>query len=215
MGRLPFASRLSKIFLSYRREDAAAYAGRIYDRLVAHFGKERIFFDVDHILAGDDFVRVLEEAVAESEILLLLIGRHWLTVADSDGIRRLDNPEDFVRLEAAAALERKIRLIPILVGGANMPRSLDLPEPIRAITRRHAFEISDLRFHADVDQLIGDSSFCTVAPPCLAKRGFCSHIWIQNSRICSDWASRASISSCGIFWRGADSDSGIGVFAAF
>ncbi|MSQ51547.1 MAG: TIR domain-containing protein [Betaproteobacteria bacterium] len=98
MGRLPFASRLSKIFLSYRREDAAAYAGRIYDRLVAHFGKKRIFMDVDHILAGDDFVRVLEEAVAESEILLLLIGRHWLTVADSDGVRRLDNPEDAAKI---------------------------------------------------------------------------------------------------------------------
>ena len=86
--------------------------------------------------------------------LIVLIGRQWLTLTDDAGRRRLDNPEDFVRLEIAAALARSIRVIPALVQGAYVPRSPDLPDVLKLLARRHAHEISDRRFHYDVDRLM-------------------------------------------------------------
>ena len=91
-------SQKGRIFISYRRIDSAGYAGRIYDRLVANFGVEAIFMDVDTIEGGTDFVKVLEDAVQSCDVLIALIGRQWLSVTDKDGKRRLDNPEDFVRM---------------------------------------------------------------------------------------------------------------------
>ena len=116
-----------RIFISYRRADSAGYAGRIYDRLIAHFGENAVFMDVDTIEAGLDFVEVLQNAVQSFDVLVALIGRSWLNIKDETGKRRLDNPEDFVRIEIAAALERDIRVILILVGGVPMPRSTELP----------------------------------------------------------------------------------------
>ena len=92
-----------KIFISYRRDDSAGYAGRLFDNLSAHFGKDQIFMDIDRIEPGEDFVQVIETAVGSCDVLIALIGRHWLTVTDGT-VRRLDNPNDFVRLEIAAAL---------------------------------------------------------------------------------------------------------------
>jgi formylglycine-generating enzyme required for sulfatase activity len=109
--------------------------------------------DIDTIEPGLDFVEVIEQAVDSCDALIALIGRQWLTIADDAG-RRLDNPEDFVRLEIAAALARNIRVIPALVDAARMPRSTDLPDVLKPLARRHAIEIGDRRFHDDVDQLI-------------------------------------------------------------
>lgn len=142
------------IFICYRRDDSAGHAGRLYDRLSAHFGDEQIFMDLDRIEAGEDFVQVIEEAVGSCEILLALIGRSWLTSQDEVG-RRLDNPNDFVRVELAAAFARDIRVIPVLVQGAQMPRPQDLPEALRSLSRRHAFDLSDQRWRQDVDRLVG------------------------------------------------------------
>jgi formylglycine-generating enzyme required for sulfatase activity len=109
--------------------------------------------DIDAIDPGLDFVEVIEQAVGSCDALIALIGRQWLTISDDSG-RRLDNPEDFVRLEIAAALARNIRVIPALVDAARMPRSPDLPDVLKPLARRHAIEIGDRRFHYDVDQLI-------------------------------------------------------------
>jgi hypothetical protein len=110
--------------------------------------------DINTIEPGLDFVEVIEQAVGSCDALVALIGRQWLTITDTSGQRRLDNPEDFVRLEIAAALTRNIRVIPALLQGAPMPRSSDLPDVLKLLARRNAIEISDTRFHYDVDRLI-------------------------------------------------------------
>jgi formylglycine-generating enzyme required for sulfatase activity len=144
---------MSRIFISYRRDDSAGYAGRLYDRLSERFGGDQIFMDIDTIEPGLDFVEVIEKAVGSCDALIALIGRQWLTITDAAG-RRLDKPEDPVRLEIATALDRNIRVIPVLVRGATMPRSTDLPDALKKLARRNALEISDTRFHYDVDRLI-------------------------------------------------------------
>ena len=101
---------MSRIFLSYRREDTTHAAGRLYDRLASHFGKDQVFMDIDTIDPGEDFVEVIERTVGPCDVLIALMGKGWLTSADAEGQRRLDNPEGFVRLEIATALDRKILL---------------------------------------------------------------------------------------------------------
>lgn len=147
------AKQFSGIFLSYRRDDSAGHAGRLFDRLSEHFGRERLFMDVDHIEPGEDFVQVIEAAVGSSAVLLVVIGRRWLTSGDVTA-RRIDNPNDFVRLEVASALASNIRVIPVLVQDATMPGPQDLPDDLLSLTRRNAIELSDLRWNRDVDQLI-------------------------------------------------------------
>lgn len=144
---------MSGIFISYRRQDSDAYAGRLYDRLVAHFGKARLFMDIDMDL-GVDFVEEIGRRVALCDVLIAVIGRTWLDVKTEAGLRRLDDPADWVRLEIAAALGRGIPVIPTLVGGAKMPKASDLPATLSKLTRRQAIEIGHIGFHADVDRLI-------------------------------------------------------------
>ncbi len=148
------ASQKGRIFINYRRADSEGYAGRIYDRLAPHFGADAIFMDVEAIDAGVDFVKVLEEAVQSCDVLVALIGRRWLNLKDEGGNRRLDNPADFVRIEVAAALSRDIRVIPVLVGGAPMPGSADLPENLKPLIRRNALTVNHNTFHADMNRLI-------------------------------------------------------------
>jgi len=143
-----------KVFISYRRADSEGYAGRLYDRLSSHFGKGKIFMDVDAIEPGVDFVKEIENAVNSCDVLLALIGPQWLTVSDSQGKLRLEDPQDFVRIEIATALERGIRVIPALVQGAKIPQSAALPENLKSLARRNTIELSSSRFHADVDKII-------------------------------------------------------------
>jgi len=143
-----------QIFISYRREDSAGFAGRLYDRLRDRFGADHIFMDVGGIKLGLDFVEEIDKAVSSSQVLIALIGRNWLDVVDAEGNRRLGNPEDFVRLEILSALERGILVIPSLVGGATMPRLADLPEPLKPLARRQGLEISHIGFDEDVTRLI-------------------------------------------------------------
>lgn len=150
--KMELAKRL--IFLSYRRQDSSGHAGRLHDRLAAHFGSNQVFMDVDNIDPGEDFIEVIRNSVWASEVLLLVIGPQWASVTSKDGGRRLDDPNDFVRLEVASARERKIRLVPVLVGGARMPDARDLPHALRPIARLHAAEVTDVRFHADAAKLI-------------------------------------------------------------
>jgi len=147
-------SRKGRIFISYRRNDTSYAAGRIYDRLAAHFGEDAIFMDVEAIEGGLDFVNVLEEAVQACDVLIALIGRQWINSKDDGGNRRLDNPEDFVRVEIATALHRDIRVIPVLVDGFHMPHSTELPENLKLFARRNALQVNHPSFNADVNRLI-------------------------------------------------------------
>lgn len=146
------AKAFSGIFVSYHRDDSAGHAGRLFDRLSDHFGESQVFMDVESVQAGDDFVEAIGNAVGSSEILIAMIGRRWLLNAESS--RRLDNPNDFVRLEIATAFNRDLRVVPVLVEGAVMPKALDLPSDLVKLTRLHAIELSDLRWKRDVEQLI-------------------------------------------------------------
>ena len=147
------ADQFSGIFICYRRDDSAGHAGRLYDRLAAHFGEEQIFMDLDQIEPGEDFVQVIEKAVGSCKVLLAVIGRSWLTSSDGAG-HRIDNSNDYVRLEITSALARNIHLIPVLVQGAQMPRPEDLSQDLRPLLRRNAVELSDLRWKRDVSQLV-------------------------------------------------------------
>src|SRR6516165_7660967 len=111
-----------QIFISYRREENRWSARSLYDLLSTSFDRKQIFMDVDAILMGEDFVRAIETAVANCDVLIAVIGERWLTCTDEQGNRRLDDREDFVRIEIATALKRGIRVIPVLVDGASMPR---------------------------------------------------------------------------------------------
>jgi len=153
---------MTKILVSYRREDSAAYAGRLADRLRDHFGADNVFVDIDTIRPGQDFVDSLERSVSSCDALVAVIGRNWLSASDASGRRRLDNPEDFVRMEIATALRRGIPVVPTLVSGAAMPAGVDLPSDLSKLARRQALEISDLRFHQDVDRLV--SALSDAAP---------------------------------------------------
>ena len=106
-----------QIFISYRRDDEKYAAGRLYDHLSQHFAKNQVFIDVDNLEPGVDFIDAIEASVGSCDALIAVIGKRWLTSSDQKGKRRLDNPEDFVRLEVATALKRNIRVIPVLVDG--------------------------------------------------------------------------------------------------
>ncbi|MGZ9190087.1 MAG: YARHG domain-containing protein [Nitrospira sp.] len=142
------------IFISYRRGADCGFAGRLYDRLEHSFGRQRVFMDVDSIAPGEDFVAVLESRVAECDLLLALIGRGWLTATDMAGHRRLDNPNDFVRIEIAAALAQGKRVIPVVIDEVSMPPAAELPEALRPLARRNAIQIRHDRFRDDAEHLV-------------------------------------------------------------
>jgi TIR domain len=144
----------ARIFISYRREGEAALAGRIADLLGNQFGPDNVFMDVDAIRLGVDFVKVINEEVAKCDVLLALIGRNWLDARNEAGERVLDNSDDFVRLEIAAALKRQIPVIPILVDGAKIPPANRLPEELQGLARRNALDLRNASFRADMDKLV-------------------------------------------------------------
>ncbi|NMG75427.1 ankyrin repeat domain-containing protein [Aromatoleum diolicum] len=144
----------SAIFISYRRDDTSGHAGRVFDRLSRHFGADRVYRDVDSIGAGEDFADAIRHKIHQSDVLLVLIGRDWLTATDDEGHWRLADDKDFVRVEIVTALKRKIRVIPVLLQDAAMPRAKDLPADLAALAQRNAFEIRDTSFDQDIAQLI-------------------------------------------------------------
>jgi TIR domain-containing protein len=150
----PPRAQAQKVFICYRREETAAYAGRIYDAMVDQFGEENVFMDVD-MAPGVDFERRITEIVSGCVALLVVMGPRWAETTEEDGQRRIDNPGDFVRLEVETGLERPdLTPIPVLVDGARMPRREDLPAEIRGIARRNAIELSDARWGYDVGRLM-------------------------------------------------------------
>jgi hypothetical protein len=143
-----------KVFICYRRDDSAGHAGRVHDRLEREFGRDLLFMDVDAIPLGADFVNVLSAEVAKCDVLLAIIGPNWLDARDEAGSRRLDSEFDFVRVEIAAALQRDIPVIPILLEGTRVPRPEQLPDDLKGLTRRNGLDVRHASFHADMDKLV-------------------------------------------------------------
>ncbi|MBV1690842.1 toll/interleukin-1 receptor domain-containing protein [Novosphingobium sp. G106] len=142
-----------KIFINYRRDDAGGFAGRLADSLTAYFGPGRVFRDVTGIDYGDDFERVIDEKLAESGALVVVIGDRWSSATNAEGARRLDDPGDYVIREIAAALRSAIPVIPVLIGNAAMPRPGELPDTLGDLSRRNAITVTDERWEFDVNRL--------------------------------------------------------------
>jgi len=146
---------MSKILISYRREDSADVTGRIYDRLIQQFGQGAVFKDVDSIPFGVDFRIYLDAQVSKCEVFLAVIGRDWMKKQGSKGKSRLEDPRDFVRIEIESALQRQIPVIPVLVRGASMPLAERLPASVQDLSYRHGILVrADPDFHRDMDRLI-------------------------------------------------------------
>ncbi|HXY94133.1 MAG TPA: TIR domain-containing protein [Acidimicrobiia bacterium] len=143
------------IFISYRRRDSDPYAHHIYDLLTQRFGHGSVFLDVDSIAPGRDFVEVLNETLRQTDALLVVMGPSWIDVVDEQGTRRLDDADDYVRLEIEAALARPdLTVIPVLVGGAEMPAEESLPGSLAPFCRRNAVSLVDEHWRSTMGELV-------------------------------------------------------------
>jgi hypothetical protein len=176
------------IFISYRRDDTRQAAGRLADDLVVAFGREHIFRDIETIEIGVDFTQALEKALGECEVMLVLIGHLWSGITDAQGVRRLGKADDWIRAEIVTALQRGIRVVPVLVDGAELPAASELPEDLQPLLRRQALELADARWASDVARLVeglralpGLALKPTVAtPPSPVHRPGVSKVWVRG-----------------------------------
>ena len=144
-----------KILLNYRRGDTAGNAGRLYEALATRFGDDNVFMDIDKIEPGLNFVDVIKQWVGRCDVFIAMIGTQWLDATYKSGQRRLDDPNDFVRMEIESALGRPdVRLIPVLVQDVDMPSADQLPDSMRALALRNGLEIRDVSWDYDVGRLI-------------------------------------------------------------
>ena len=150
------------VFISYRRDETAAYTGRLYDTISEHVGKDRVFMDLDKIPGGVDFVVAMKRAIDSAQAMIVVIGPRWLTIALRNGRPRIQDPSDFVHQELALGLQRGIRIFPVLVGGATMPLEAYLPDGLKRLAVYNAIDITDSRWNHDVGRLIDDLS---MVPP--------------------------------------------------
>ena len=150
-------SPVKRIFLSYRRSDCQPQANAINDGLRHRLASAKIFMDVDSIPAGVDFEQHIREEIQICDVVLVVIGDDWLSASDREGRRRIDDPDDFVRLEIEAAFASpRVSVVPVLVERAEMPRSADLPESIKRLARINAIELSDQRWSSDIERLASE-----------------------------------------------------------
>ncbi len=145
---------LAQIFISYRRSDASGHAGRLRDRLRAHFGDDVVFQDVDDIPDGEEFAKVIERALDSCKVALVVIGRNWVNAQTEQGVRRFENSDDWVRTEVGILLRRGIRVVPVLVQGASLPLREELPEELQDLAGRNARELRDSAWDSDVSLLL-------------------------------------------------------------
>jgi TIR domain len=155
--------RGGKIFISYRREDGRGDSGRLYDRLKSSF-PGRVFLDVETIPPGVAWDEHIAQFLSQSGACIVVIGRNWLNAVDESGRRRLDDPNDFVRQEIAAALKRDMRVVPVLVGGARMPTEQELPADLRDLCRRNAIPLPEAYWNVGVEKLIVELETAFAAP---------------------------------------------------
>ena len=146
--------RANQIFISYRRDDTAGVAGRLYDRLVQHYGRNAVFKDVDSIPLGSNFKQYIDSVIKKCDLVIVVIGDRWLG-SEGETRRRIDDPRDLVRIEIESALQRAIPVVPLLVQNTSMPSEADLPSSLQELAYRNGMSIRhDPHFHADVDLLI-------------------------------------------------------------
>jgi predicted ATPase len=143
-----------RIFISYRRDDAGEQAARIAERVRARFGADAVFLDIEAIAPGEDFVEAIERAIWDADVVLIVIGPAWLDATDAEGGRRLEGLRDYVRLEVEAALRRGVRIVPVLIGGASMPSSDELPGPLAPLARRNAVALDEGRSEQELEALL-------------------------------------------------------------
>jgi hypothetical protein len=143
-----------RIFLSYRRDDTSGHAGRLYDALSDRLGRGNVFQDVAAIDPGADFGDAIVRALQDCDAVLAVIGPAWIDASTPAGERRLDQPDDYVRLELSTALAADARVIPVLVAGANVPASADLPDELQGLAGRQAVVLHDQTWQHDVDGLV-------------------------------------------------------------
>lgn len=143
------------IFISYRRDDSQDVVGRMYDKLVVRYGSDNVIRDIDSLTIGRPFPEALDDAVATSGIILVIIGKQWVTLCNDDGTQRLADPNDFVRREVIRAIESHKSVVPVLVSGAEMPTKRDIPEPLHPLLDQHGSRVRpDPDFHHDMERLM-------------------------------------------------------------
>ncbi|UVT16520.1 MAG: TIR domain-containing protein [Nitrospira sp.] len=145
---------MPRVFISYRREDSAGWTGRLAGFLREQLGNNQVFMDIDTIPAGVDFAEYIRTSIGSCEALVVVIGPRWLTATDARGQRRLQDTNDYIRMEITTAISRNLKVIPVLVGGATMPRSEDLPDDLKTLAGRNALEITDRRWDYDAKVLV-------------------------------------------------------------
>jgi TIR domain-containing protein len=144
-----------RVYICYRRTDTAPFAGRLYDHLTDSFGEDQVLMDVDSIQPGGDWIRAIQQAVTSCEVLLALIGSSWLAATDQKGRRRIDDPDDYVRLQIETALHNQLFVVPILAGeGGLLPLEEDLPTEIQGLAMRQAVVLTNEHFRSDAARLI-------------------------------------------------------------
>jgi len=153
-----------KIFINYRRDDSASHALNIAQSLENKFGKSNIFIDIDRLRAGQEFETVLENKLRQCKVMLAIIGPNWVDARDG-GSRRIDNPEDWVRLEIERALARKIPVIPVLVAGATLPSKSDLPPSLQPLLKHQGATLTTNGFRYEMAGLTRDVADLTVRRP--------------------------------------------------
>jgi hypothetical protein len=144
---------MSGIFLSYRRDDSSGWAGRLYEHLVREWGPGQVFMDIDAIAPGEDFREAITHTMHACDVVMVVIGPSWVDALDERGNRRLDDEADNHRAEVVAAMAADVRVVPVLVGGAAMPKESELPEPLKDLAYRNAAVLDDRRFASDVHAL--------------------------------------------------------------
>ncbi|MBI2764835.1 MAG: DUF2071 domain-containing protein [Chloroflexi bacterium] len=168
-----------KIFISYRRDDSAGWAGRVYDRISNEFGPENCFMDVEGLQAGENFDTAILEQASAADVALVMIGPNWFVPDAATGLRRIDKPGDWVRREIETALASGSTVIPLLVQGARSPRSNDLPETLHDLGRKETFALDMKGFRDDLDRLMPRiqslDPWRPFKPP--ARAPIADHIW--------------------------------------
>ena len=191
------------IFISYRREDSAGYAGRMHEELEGRLGADQVFRDADTLRAGQDFEDAIRLRLRHCQTCLVLIGPNWVRSQTPTGERRLDQPGDYVCMEIAAALSRAdVLVVPVLVGGARMPGSTELPDVIRPLARRQAFSVRDEAWEADMDRLaasLRQSTEPSLLSPA-AKRPMEQRRWSRGA-LGALAAVVLLVAAAGVFWR--------------
>ena len=193
-----------KVFISYRRDDSAGHAGRVHDRLHQVFGRDFLFMDVDSIPLGANFAKVLGEEVAKCDVLLAMIGPGWLDAHDENGNRRLENANDFVRIEVGAALKRGIPVIPILLEGTQVPKASQLPDDLKELALRNGLDVRHASFAEDMQRLIRRLKGAPQQPASVTPRRLHTLAWNflskDKNRAVLGWRGAGVVIVIGALW---------------